>query len=203
MSRSIIETHRVFFSWIFALAVFALLLLGDSIWRNDFPVIAGLMFFAGAILVGLAVIGRLWCALHISGYKTYQLVATGPYSMSRNPLYFFSFLGVIGLGLASGSLLVTAIMVAFFALYYAPLIKQEQKRLLEMHGEPYREYLSRTPAFWPKLSLLNEPEEYTVQPRIFRRSMGEAVWFVIFLGVFQMIGVLHDQSVLPNLFRLF
>lgn len=202
MSRSIIETHRVFFTWIFALFLFALLLFGDSIWRANYPVITGLMFFAGSILIGLAVIGRLWCALHISGYKTYHLVATGPYSMSRNPLYFFSFLGVLGLGLASGSLLITAIMTAFFALYYAPLIREEQKRLLEMHGESYREYLSRTPAFWPKLSLLNEPEEYTVQPRVYRRSMGEAVWFIIFLGLFQFIGVLHQQAVLPNLFSL-
>ena len=203
MSRSVIETRRVFFTWIFSALIFALLLLGQSIWRHDYPVAASLMFLVGSVLVALAVIGRLWCSLHISGYKTYHLVATGPYSMTRNPLYFFSFLGVIGLGLASGSVVVMSVMVVFFALYYAPLIKQEQKRLLEMHGEPYQSYLSRTPAFWPRVSLLNEPEEYTVQPRIFRRSMGEAVWFVIFLGLFQMIGVLHDQSVLPNFFRLF
>lgn len=203
MSRSIIETRRVLFTWIFALIILGLLAFGETLLRRNFPVIASLMFLVGSVLVGLAVIGRLWCALHISGYKTYHLVATGPYSMSRNPLYFFSFLGVIGLGLATGSLLVTALMMTFFALYYAPLIKEEQKRLQEMHGESYQAYLSRTPAFWPRLSLLNEPEEYTVQPRIYRRSMGEAVWFIIFLGVFQMIGVLHDQSVLPNLFRLF
>jgi len=203
LSRSVIETRRVFFTWIFSLLIFALLLLGESIWRHDYPVVASLMFLLGAVLIGLAVIGRLWCSLHISGYKTYHLVATGPYSMSRNPLYFFSFLGVIGLGLASGSLIVLVVMAAFFALYYAPLIKEEQKRLLEMHGEPYQAYLDKTPAFWPRISLLDEPEEYTVQPRIFRRSMGEAVWFVILLGVFQVIGVLHDQSILPNLFRLF
>ena len=203
MSRSIIETRRVFFTWIFALIILALLLLGDAFIRRDFPVTASLMFLAGSVLVGLAVIGRLWCALHISGYKTYHLVATGPYSMSRNPLYFFSFLGVVGLGLATGSLLVTLLMAAFFGLYYAPLIKEEQKRLLEMHGEPYQAYLSRTPAFWPRLSLLNEPEEYTVQPRIYRRSMGEAVWFIIFLGLFSVISSLHDQAILPNLFSIF
>jgi len=154
---------------------------------------------AGAVLAGLAVVGRLWCALHISGYKTYHLVDTGPYSMCRNPLYFFSFLGVTGLGLASGSLLVTVLTLVFFAVYYAPLIREEQKRLLDMHGDRYRRYLEKTPAFWPRLSLLDEPEEYTVQPRIYRRSMGEAVWFVIFLGLFQLIGVLHEQGALPGL----
>ena len=56
--------------------------------------------------------------LYVGGRKNAELVTTGPYSMMRNPLYFFSLLGVAGVGAQTGSVLatfaVTAVAYAVF-----------------------------------------------------------------------------------------
>ena len=62
------------------------------------PYVSGILFLVGCLCVGAAMVGRMWCAQYIAGYKNDVLVREGPYSVCRNPLYFFSFLGGIGVG---------------------------------------------------------------------------------------------------------
>jgi protein-S-isoprenylcysteine O-methyltransferase Ste14 len=71
----------------------------------------------GLALAGIASLGRLWCSLYIAGYKTEELITEGPYSIYRNFLYFFSFLGAIGVGFASESLLIPLIIPILFTSY--------------------------------------------------------------------------------------
>lgn len=56
-----------------------------------------ILFLLGLLLVGVATVGRLWCSLYISGHENSELITTGPYSLSRNPLYFFSLPGFAGI----------------------------------------------------------------------------------------------------------
>ena len=60
----------------------------------------------GLILVFFAILGRLWSILYIGAHKNRHLVEIGPYSMTRNPLYLSSLLGILGVGLMFGSLVV-------------------------------------------------------------------------------------------------
>lgn len=53
------------------------------------------------MLVGIG--GRLWSVLYIGGRKTVEIVSTGPYSVTRNPLYFFLSIAAAGAGAQSGS----------------------------------------------------------------------------------------------------
>ena len=48
---------------------------------------------AGVLLIAIAILGRAWCTLYIGGRKAQELTDSGPYSLSRNPLYVFSFIG--------------------------------------------------------------------------------------------------------------
>ena len=91
-----IEKVRIHISQIFSVLLVVIICLSENSWEYKAPFVTTVLFFFGAVLVGIASIGRLWCSIYIAGYKTKKLIAEGPYSMCRNPLYFFSFLGAIG-----------------------------------------------------------------------------------------------------------
>ena len=199
--RSFVRKQRILGSRLFGLAIVALLFISKSHWEDG---LWGPTFFlAGAVLIGIAVTGRLWCSLYISGYKSGTLIMTGPYSMSRNPLYFFSFLGAIGIGLATETLTIPACIAVVFAMYYPLVIKSEEKKLAGIHKEAFSDYCKSTPSFFPSFKLLAEPEEYTVKPKIFRRTLLEVWWFVVLLGVIEFKEALQQANLLPTILNLY
>lgn len=145
------------------------------------------MFLTGCLLVGVATVGRLWCSQYIGGYKSDTLVTDGPYSICRNPLYFFSFLGGIGAGLCTESLTLSVIIATFFVIVYPITIKNEENYLSRNFGRVYRHYVSKVPCFFPKFSLYREPTEYIVNTRAFRREVVDAMYFVWIIGFFEFI----------------
>src|SRR5688572_7054363 len=70
---------------------------------------------AGFVCVALACLGRIWCSAFIAGHKDEALVTHGPYALLRHPLYAFSMLGALGLGLTSRSPLLSLIVIALIA----------------------------------------------------------------------------------------
>ena len=201
--RSRIQSWRIRVSFFFCVAALLFFSVCRSAWEKQEPVLCALLFLAGTLLVGVASLGRLWCFLYIAGHKTKALVTQGPYSMSRNPLYFFSLLGFVGLGLCSETLLLPAIFLVAFALYYPTVIRHEEARLLQVHQQAYSEYMASTPRFFPRISSLREPEEYVVCPRLFRRRMFEALLFVWGVGLLELIEELHDLGWLPTLLNIY
>ncbi len=198
----IFRKWRITFSRLFAAALAVVVLFSTSKWESIDLISTGL-FLCGAVLVGVATVGRLWCSLYISGYKSKSLVVAGPYSICRNPLYFFSLLGGIGVGLATETLSIPLLILTGFALYYPHVIKREQKKLVALHGEQYQQYCRSTPCFLPSFSRLNEPEEYSVRPKLFRKNVFDALCFIWIVGILELIEGLHESHVLPVLFRLY
>ncbi len=47
----------------------------------------------GFTLIVLSGVGRIWSSAYIAGLKSKRVISYGPYSIMRNPLYFFSSLG--------------------------------------------------------------------------------------------------------------
>ncbi len=123
--------------------------------------------------------------------------------MCRNPLYFFSLLGALGVGLASETLLIPFVILIAFVGYYPLVIKSEEAELIRLHKSEFEIYLKEVPIFFPKISLLNEPGEYIVKPMVFKRHMFHALWFVWFLGIIESIEELHEFSVLPTIFKIY
>jgi len=200
---SMVERVRIHVTRIFAFVLILTILFSTSMWEVSIPLMSSLLFLAGSFLVGIASLGRLWCSLYIGGYKTEQLIRLGPYSMCRNPLYFFSCLGAIGVGLVSETLTIPAFILFGFCLYYPFVILSEQKELLKIHGKDYETYLHTTPAFFPKPSLLMEPSEYTVKPLIFRKHIFGALWFVWLVGILELIEAAHELGIVPAVFGLY
>lgn len=194
---------RIHISRIFAVLLIALLCVSRSLWEYKAPFVTTLLFFFGVVLVGIASLGRLWCSVYIAGYKTDHLVTQGPYSMCRNPLYFFSLLGALGLGFASESFLIPFFVLIGFAAYYPLVIKSEEAELAKLHKDGFDRYSKKVPRFFPKIFSLTEPEAYIVKPVIFRRHMFSALWFIWIIGVLEIIEGLHELKVLPTIFHIY
>lgn len=161
-----------------------------------------ILFFFGIILVGIGVLGRVWCSLFISGYKNDKLVTYGPYSMCRNPLYFFSLIGVIGVGMTTGAYTVPLVIIVLFSVYYPFVIKNEQEFLLGVYKEDFANYIKNVPCFFPDFSKYHEPEEYVVKPKRFKRFLTEVVWFIWLVGLIRLIEGLKELGYLPTLFHI-
>lgn len=203
MKKAMVRKIRLRISRIFAAVLLVVIVFSSSAWKDTVPVFGAILSFMGILLVGIAAVGRLWCSLYIGGFKTHTLITQGPYSLCRNPLYFFSFIGAVGVGLATETLVFTAVIAIVFVLYYPLVIKAEEQVLREEHGKAFDDYVSVTPKVFPGLSRLNEPDTYTVNPKFYRRNMVQVIWFIWAVGLLQLIAVLRGLDVIPTLFHVY
>lgn len=156
----------------------------------------------GFLLTGIGVLGRVWCLSYIAGRKTEELVTHGPYSLCRNPLYFFSLTGAIGVGLGTGTLTFPILVMLGFAAYYPAVMKSESQRLREEHHDAYDAYLKSTPALWPAVSKFRDIEAITINSKPFRRGTFDTFWFFGALALMHIFAELHHIEFLPTLIRL-
>jgi protein-S-isoprenylcysteine O-methyltransferase Ste14 len=157
----------------------------------------------GLAFIGIAIMGRLWCTLYIGGRKAGEIVSSGPYSISRNPLYVFSVIGAAGVGAQSGSLLIAALFGVLCLIAFSIVAKREERFLAARFPETYADYLDRVPRFFPRLSLYRDEPSLTVLPhRIYTTLMDGLVFFAA-LPAFEVVEYLQDSGILPVLLRLY
>lgn len=197
------ERFRIHISQIFVVLLIVLICVSRSLWEYEASFVSEVLFLLGSVLVGIASLGRLWCSVYIAGYKTEHLVTKGPYSMCRNPLYFFSLLGALGVGFATESFLIPFFILIGFAAYYPFVIKSEETELAKLHETEFEVYFKKVPKFFPKLSYLMEPEEYIVKPIIIKRHIFSSLWFIWLLGILETIEGLHELKILPTMFKIY
>lgn len=193
----LISSHRGFTSKLLGIAFLLTVLIMKS--THEGSLLSAILFLVGVVLIGAATVGRLWCSLYISGYKATGLVTTGPYSLTRNPLYFFSSLGFIGVGLATETVTLGLALALVFLLVYLPVIKREEEQLRSKFGAVFDAYCACTPRFLPNLSKFTEPASYVVNPRMYRSSLGDVIWFVWFVGIIKIIQMLHEHQIFKPL----
>lgn len=181
--------------------VFALLLFTKQYWV-DHGLCKMFMETTGLVFIGTSVLGRIWASLYICGYKGGTLITEGPYSIVRNPLYFFSFIGTIGFGLSTESLLITGMLVLLFIFCYPHTVAAEEQKLLARHGDAYSEYSRTTPRFIPKPALLNEPEMYVVNIKKCHRAFLDAATLILSYGLVHILVELHKIRILPGWFTI-
>ncbi|TGQ96552.1 isoprenylcysteine carboxylmethyltransferase family protein, partial [Mesorhizobium sp. M4B.F.Ca.ET.203.01.1.1] len=116
--------------------------------------------FFGLCLVVACVAGRLWSILYVGGRKNEELVSTGPFSMTQNPLYFFSTVGAAGIGLMFGSVLAAALLGAASFLVFRFTARKEAEFLAGKFGAVYAAYADRTPRFWPNPLLYRDEDQW-------------------------------------------
>lgn len=151
----------------------------------------------GLLLIFAAVLGRLWCSLYISGRKDKELCASGPYSISRNPLYFFSLLGIIGVCLAAKNIVLTIVSAGAFCAYYSAVIAREEKRLADLFGDEFKKYVEQTPRFFPRLERPGTEEKVLVNAKAFLRALTDAAWFLMAIVGIELLEAIQESGYLP------
>ncbi|HMN50674.1 MAG TPA: isoprenylcysteine carboxylmethyltransferase family protein [Xanthobacteraceae bacterium] len=179
----------------------AFVVVGDSRWASGTLAHESIEWF-GLILIVVCILGRTLCTLYIGGRKIESLVQIGPYSVSRNPLYFFSILGAIGAGAQLGSL-VLAFATGFVVwLIFLIVIFKEEQVLTERFGAAYAEYLAQVPRLFPRMTLWKDVEKIEVNPRLVRMTALDASVFLLSVPLAEGFEYLHDAGILPTWFIL-
>lgn len=174
-----------------AVAALGLLLIGltvftqspggtDSQWHEAVEAL-------GLAAIVVAIVGRAWCSLYIGGRKKAEIVDRGPYSLSRNPLYIFSFIGAFGIGAQTGQATIAVLFVVVAWLIFRATVQREEAWLADRFGAVYAAYVARTPRFWPRFKSWRDQDELTVRPTFFLLTLRDGLAFLIAIPLFEAI----------------
>src|SRR5512135_3689208 len=169
-TRSLLLKARRRHTWIAAIPLLLALLVSDSAWSNV-SLLHALYQWIGYFLTLICVLGRGWCSAYIGGRKNYELITAGPYSVVRNPLYVFSFIGVAGIGFCTGTVTYLAILTVLFAAYYQIVVWREEKFMAETFGQAFADYKARVPRWWPNFDLWQDVAEVQARPRFLYNTL--------------------------------
>lgn len=104
---------------------------------------------AGVALVGQAI--RLWAAGHLE--KSREVTSSGPYRLTRHPLYLGSSIMALGVAIGCRSIVVAALVAVYMTTTILAAIRSEEAFLRERFGEAYDAYAAnRGPAVGRRFS---------------------------------------------------
>lgn len=156
----------------------------------------------GLVLIAAALLGRCWCILYLGGRKGAELMDQGPYSISRNPLYWFSMIAVTGIGAQSGSLLLGPIMALFVYAVFKNVIEEEERLLRKVFGPRFDDYCARVPRFGPRFAGWKSDEHLTVSMSGLWNTLRDALPYFLAIPLFELIEWGQISGWLPVLIRL-
>ena len=137
---------------IFAIAVFVGF-LDIFLGLRPFNFISTVTTTVGAFFLVLGFILRTWATLIfyqkklkiISLIPQQYLITSGPYRLSRNPLYLGVFFMILGIIFILGSPAILIISVIFFYLWNKHIVPIEENDLEEVFGQKYLDYKKTVP----------------------------------------------------------
>ncbi|CDM62347.1 MULTISPECIES: methyltransferase family protein [Rhizobium] len=194
------QKRRIGGLWLTATAFFVLVSLSRPLYAGT--ALHELFENIGVVLVIAGVLGRLWSTLYIGHRKNRHLITTGPYSITRNPLYVSSMLAILGVGLMIGSALITAIFVPIFFLLFAYTARRESEYLSSKFGSAYDDYAARTPFFVPNPLLMKIDAEVTFRTSALYTAFRDALFLVALIPLCELLEYLHNERYLRAVFYI-
>lgn len=161
-----------------------------------------LIEWIGIVLIVTCILGRTWASLYIGGRKIEELVTVGPYSTMRNPLYFFSILGAVGVGAQVGSIVVALVCGLIASAVFCVVVLQEEKVLIARYGDSFRSYMARVPRFIPNPRLWMDEPTLTIRPPRVLMTFADALLFLLAVPLAEGFEYLQDAGIVPVLFLL-
>ncbi|WP_102961020.1 methyltransferase family protein [Mangrovicella endophytica] len=181
-------------------AALLILLFVRSSWEDD--LIHELIEAVGLGLIAIAIIGRMWCTLYIGGRKAAEVVDSGPYSITRNPLYVFSSIGAAGLGAQTGSITIAVVAMLGCVAAFQIVIRREERFLRGEFGPAYEAYLARVPRFIPNPALFRDEKELSIRTRRIYSTLADGLVFFVSMPLLEGVEWLQDSGLVPVLLRL-
>ncbi|PBB67417.1 sodium:proton antiporter [Mesorhizobium sp. WSM4312] len=200
------QGKRMRFLWLAVPLLLMPILLSQSAWPPETLPRQG-MEFMGCAFILLCIAGRCWASLYIGGHKNRDLITNGPYRYTRNPLYFFSSLGLAGIGLTFGSIAIAAFYFLFGYLVFAYVCARESIALDGLFGDAYREYCREVPAFFPRLGRsaggAADQLSMTFNPAALKRTAIDSSCFLLAIPASELIETLRFAGLLKPMLPLF
>jgi protein-S-isoprenylcysteine O-methyltransferase Ste14 len=103
----------------------------------------------GSVVIAAGLAIRAIASGHLK--KNEELAVSGPYSYTRNPLYFGSILIASGFAVAARSVWIWVLLLVLFVLIYVPVIRGEEEYLRSVFPE-FESYSRRVPRLLPRWS---------------------------------------------------
>ena len=183
--------------------VLAMLASGTTIWHHQHLMFEESLFFVGIALAGFGAAGRAWATSFISGNDSGQLVTTGPYSLCRHPLYLFSWMVGVGVGLCTETVTPPIVVGIVLFFLYRVQMKREESQLSRSFGAAYESYAATTPRFFPSFRSYSEPDFIRVSPKAMKRAFLGTGFILLLIGVIELLEASHQSGLLPALFQLY
>jgi protein-S-isoprenylcysteine O-methyltransferase Ste14 len=188
----------IFFSSLLLVAAF---LFSESLWPSG-SLLHEVCEMAGYAMIFICIAGRSWCALYIGGRKKAELIQDGPYSLSRNPLYVFSLLGGVGIGLQAGNLTAGVVCGLFVFAVFSAVIQREESFLESRFPAEFAGYAAMVPRWGPRFSAWASREELVVRPHFALVTFRDALAFALAIPLLEVIEWAQDAGWLPVLLHL-
>ena len=194
------QRHRINTLRIVATVSFGLLALTAA--PRDNPVMHSALELIGGLAIFAAIAGRAWSLLYVWGRKNSELVTVGPYSITRNPLYLFSLIGIAGIGAQTGSLLSMAMMTggAYFAFDMA--MRGEEAFLAGRYGPRFEDYRKTTPRLLPNFSTWRESDDTLLRSASAVNGLRDGIVFVAAWFGVELIKLGQSTKLLPVFWTL-
>jgi len=110
--------------------------------------------FIGFFFMMIGMFFRGWSSGYID--KDKELAVDGPYSLTRNPLYFGNLLIGSGIAVACNNLPSLLIFLVYYFTFFTFLIAVERKRLRKRFGSRYDEWAKQANLFFPKIKKIKK-----------------------------------------------
>jgi len=123
------------------------------------------LILIGGVIAGFGLLIRAAAAGHL--HKDEQLATTGPYAITRNPLYLGSAILAAGFMVAGYSWCAGLVVALYFAVFYTAVIRNEEADLRKRFGAAFDAYSVRVPAFLPWFSARQQDEPQSELPAAF------------------------------------
>jgi protein-S-isoprenylcysteine O-methyltransferase Ste14 len=159
-----------------------------SIW------LGAIVAFPGAAL-------RVWAAGHIVKGKI--LAQDGPYALTRNPLYLGSFIMALGILLGGQGYWLLIPFSLFFAVLYYPVMKAEERELINGHGEEFQAYVRRVPFFFPSFKMMPGSPSTFLWARVIKNREHRTLTGLLLTESFLVCLALKDIHIASSLASLF